>query len=164
MKLLHRTHYFNLHLSNLTDYMKVILEAAPFYSQCFLMLGMAFERWMKVCRPHNAKQILSQTNLTILYSLVLSAAIFVPVATLSDYVANVEPVCHHICFIIKRHIAYRQKFDPKKYLVISCRVYCSRYEILLRSKFYYFRRICIIRSIVKHQKNFLIMTIFVENV
>ena len=80
----HREHL--LPLDSSANYIKFVLEAFPFYSQCFLMVGMSFEHWVKVCIPHRAKEILSQLNQIVFYFIVLFAAVFVPVAFFGDHV------------------------------------------------------------------------------
>ncbi|XP_075248818.1 uncharacterized protein LOC142341615 [Convolutriloba macropyga] len=60
------------------------MENFPLYSQCFLMVGMSFERWVKVCRPHEVKTILSKRNQIILYAGVSLPTVMIPTLLLWD--------------------------------------------------------------------------------
>ena len=66
------------------------IETFSFYSQCFLMLGLSFERWVNVCRPHDVKIILRKRNRVLLnfFVVILPVAISIPI--LIDYFLNIK--------------------------------------------------------------------------
>ncbi|XP_063728696.1 uncharacterized protein LOC134856277 [Symsagittifera roscoffensis] len=77
-------------LENYFKYFNETMEVFPFYCQCFLMVGMSFERWVIVCKPHSVKQILSRKNKIIYYSLISLCAVIVPSCVVGDYILNMR--------------------------------------------------------------------------
>ena len=66
-------------------YLHRAMELYPLYSQCFLTFGMSFERWVCVCRPHNAKQILNKQNRLWLTFVAIALSVGVPSAFLPTW-------------------------------------------------------------------------------
>ncbi len=49
---------------------RVLTEILPHYTQCILMLFMALERYILICHPTSAQQLLSRERRIVLYSFV----------------------------------------------------------------------------------------------
>ena len=62
------------------------MELYPFYSQCFLMVGLAVERWVYICRPHSSKEILRRGNKLIIYAMIIALSLIIPSFVLADYI------------------------------------------------------------------------------
>ena len=65
------------------------METFPFYSQCFLMLGLCFERWIMICRPHAKNQILTTSDRLILNAVIAGLTIAVSGFVVIDYINHV---------------------------------------------------------------------------
>ena len=85
-------------LARIEHLLTSMLEEFSLYYQCFLTLGMSFERWVKVCRPHDSKRILSLRNSMALYFLLTIFAITIPSLSLLDLAINADGV--KICFTL----------------------------------------------------------------
>ena len=71
-------------------YIKEAMELYPLYAQCFLLLGMSFERWVIICRPHNVKQILRTENRLRLYTVTIFCSMTIPSLLLADIIYHKE--------------------------------------------------------------------------
>ena len=80
--------YPNLLLRDYERYIRKIMDAFPFYSQCFLMLGLSLERWVYVCRPHSVKSLLNWRNRVILLTVVISLTLITAGGISIDYAVN----------------------------------------------------------------------------
>ena len=74
-------------------YLHRSMELYPLYSQCFLTFGMSFERWVCVCRPHNAKQILNKQNRLWLIFGTSVLSVGVPSAFFADLIYHKDQNC-----------------------------------------------------------------------
>ncbi|XP_075254731.1 uncharacterized protein LOC142346112 [Convolutriloba macropyga] len=77
-----------LHLESFERSLRKIMEVFPFYSQCFLTLGLSWERWVKVCRPHDAKTLLDRQTQFGLTAIVLLLSVILPAIIFIDYELN----------------------------------------------------------------------------
>ena len=80
--------YEDLLLEQYADFLKNVLEDFPFYSQCFLMTGMSFERWIIICKPHIMNEILSKRRRLIILILVFTGALIFPTAISVDHAVH----------------------------------------------------------------------------
>ena len=72
-------------LPQINRYLRRSMELFPFYAHCFLMIGISFERFVCVCRPHDLSVILSNSRRVIMYACIIALALFFPVFALIDY-------------------------------------------------------------------------------
>ena len=75
---------------------QLAMEFFPFYAQCFLNLGMSYERWVNICRPFVLEKYLSYSRKLTLYILISVACLFAPMLVLMDYFINDVSVIHQI--------------------------------------------------------------------
>ena len=75
-------------------YLHRSMELYPLYSQCFLTFGMSFERWVCVCRPHDAKQILNKRNRLWLIFGAIVLSVGVPSAFFADLIYHKDQNCY----------------------------------------------------------------------
>ena len=69
--------------------LKELLDLFPFYTQCFLIAGMSFERWLFVCRPICAQEFFKKrSNKLLFYCGISAVALSVPTLLFVDYVAT----------------------------------------------------------------------------
>ena len=57
------------------DYPRDIAELAPHFAQCLLMLAMSIERYILICHPSSAKQLLSRPR-RILFAAIITFLVF----------------------------------------------------------------------------------------
>ena len=62
-----------------------ILELYPFFVQCFLIPGTAFERWLLICKPSKAAKVLKSGYRFVFYISVSFVALIVPTAFLLEF-------------------------------------------------------------------------------
>ncbi len=67
------------------NYVRRALELYPFYSQCILIPGMAFERFLLVCRPVQAALILKNRYRFVFYIGTSFLALLIPSSILLEY-------------------------------------------------------------------------------
>ena len=75
-------------LSHLYPLLKYIPDYYSYCSQLFLMIDLALERYIIICRGVQAKAILTTKRRRMLYSVTLVASIAVPSIYLIDHVLN----------------------------------------------------------------------------
>ena len=74
---------------------RLAIDVFPFYTQCFLMLGISLERWIIVCRASEASSILRAPNKIFLYVTVSAVATLIPLLIMTDfYVFRVASYTH----------------------------------------------------------------------
>ncbi len=67
-------------------YLRRALELYPFFAQCFIIPGMALERWILICRPADATSLLGNRIKYYLYVGVSVAAFLVPTCFFLEFV------------------------------------------------------------------------------
>ena len=76
---------FPLNDGEYDKYVRRVLELYPFYSQCILIPGMAFERWLLVCRPTQAATVLKSRYRFIFYVGISILALLIPSSIFLEY-------------------------------------------------------------------------------
>ncbi len=64
---------------------RIMSEIVPHFSQCFLMLFMSFERYILVCHPIQAEQILTPKRRSVFYVVATLIVLSIPIATFFTY-------------------------------------------------------------------------------
>ena len=75
--------------------LRAIVELVPHYSNCVLIFGMAFERYVLVCRMDSADSILSKQNRRSIYFTMLLLQLLLPMPHYWD------PTVSLVCFRLK---------------------------------------------------------------
>ena len=68
--------------------LRVFIDVYPYWSQVFLTLALAIERFILICHGEKAEQWLSKARRKMLYFVAMALSFVFPTAILADFVSD----------------------------------------------------------------------------